>query len=74
MREQVQGSVWDKVFKISERVHPYQRVIAGPLHFFVSYVLAMKSHILGAAGMDIGAVFTATAVECHHHDFIASFV
>lgn len=65
MREQVQGSVWDKVFKISERGSSVSReLFAGATTFLcVSYVLAVNSAILGAAGMDVGAVFTATAVS-----------
>ena len=65
MREQVQGSVWDKVFKISERGSSVSReLFAGATTFLcVSYVLAVNPAILGAAGMDVGAVFTATAVS-----------
>ena len=65
MREQVQGSVWDKVFKISERGSSISReLFAGATTFLcVSYVLAVNPAILGAAGMDVGAVFTATAVS-----------
>ena len=65
MREQVQGSVWDKVFKISERGTSVSReLFAGATTFLcVSYVLAVNPAILGAAGMDVGAVFTATAVS-----------
>ena len=65
MREQVQGSVWDKVFKISERGSSVSReLFAGATTFLcVSYVLAVNPVILGAAGMDVGAVFTATAVS-----------
>ena len=65
MREQVQGSVWDKVFKISERGSSVSReLFAGTTTFLcVSYVLAVNPAILGAAGMDVGAVFTATAVS-----------
>ena len=38
--------------------------LLGLLHFLcVSYVLAVNPAILGAAGMDVGAVFTATAVS-----------
>ena len=65
MREQVQGSIWDKVFKISERGSSVLReLFAGATTFLcVSYVLAVNPAILGAAGMDVGAVFTATAVS-----------
>ncbi|PQL18973.1 guanine permease [Veillonella denticariosi JCM 15641] len=65
MREQVQGSVWDKVFKISERGSSVSReLFAGATTFLcVFYVLAVNPAILGAAGMDVGAVFTATAVS-----------
>lgn len=65
MREQVQGSVWDKVFKISERGSSVSReLFAGATTFLcISYVLAVNPAILGAAGMDVGAVFTATAVS-----------
>ena len=52
MREQVQGSVWDKVFKISERGSSVSReLFAGATTFLcVSYVLAVNPAILGAAG------------------------
>lgn len=65
MREQVQGSVWDKVFKISERGSSVSReLFAGATTFLcISYVLAVNPAILGVAGMDVGAVFTATAVS-----------
>ena len=57
--------IWDKVFKISERGSSVLReLFAGATTFLcVSYVLAVNPAILGAAGMDVGAVFTATAVS-----------
>ena len=65
MSEQVQRSTLDKLFKITERGSSVSReLFAGATTFLcVSYVLAVNPAILGAAGMDIGAVFTATAVS-----------
>lgn len=65
MSEQVQRSTLDKLFKITERGSSVSReLFAGATTFLcVSYVLAVNPAILGAAGMDVGAVFTATAVS-----------
>jgi len=65
MSAQVQRSTLDKLFKITERRSSVSReLFAGATTFLcVSYVLAVNPAILGAAGMDIGAVFTATAVS-----------
>ncbi len=65
MSEQVQCSTLDKLFKITERGSSVSReLFAGATTFLcVSYVLAVNPAILGAAGMDVGAVFTATAVS-----------
>ena len=62
MREQVQGSVWDKVFKISERGSSISReLFAGATTFLcVSYVLAVNPAILGASGFVVCAVFTSS--------------
>jgi len=65
MSAQVQRSTLDKLFKITERESSVSReLFAGATTFLcVSYVLAVNPAILGAAGMDVGAVFTATAVS-----------
>ena len=65
MSAQVQRSTLDKLFKITERGSSVSReLFAGATTFLcVSYVLAVNPAILGAAGMDVGAVFTATAVS-----------
>ena len=64
MREQVQGSVWDKVFKISERGSSVSReLFAGATTFLcVSYVLAVNPAILALPVWDVGAYSRATAV------------
>ena len=65
MSAQVQRSTLDKLFKITERGSSVSReLFAGATTFLcVSYVLAVNPAILGAAGMDVGSVFTATAVS-----------
>ena len=65
-----------KYSRFQNEAHPYREsYLRGPLHFLcVSYVLAVNPAILGAAGMDVGAVFTATAVSAIIMTFIASFV
>ncbi len=59
------GSLWDRMFRMTERGTTLGReFFAGCTSFLcVSYVLAVNPAILGAAGMDMGAVFTATAVS-----------
>lgn len=54
----------DKFFKLKERGTDVRtEFIAGITTFMtMAYILAVNPSILGAAGMDTGAVFTATAL------------
>lgn len=61
----------EKFFKMKERgTTPKIEIMAGLTTFMtMAYILAVNPNILGAAGMDTGAVFTATALA----SAIASF-
>ena len=60
MSEQVQHSTLDKLFKITDIGSSVSRVICWGYYILcVSHVLAVNPAILGAGGMDVGAVFTA---------------
>lgn len=61
----MEQSFWDKLFHLTDRGTTVSReIFAGATTFLcVSYVLAVNPMILSAAGMDAGAVFTATAVS-----------
>lgn len=63
--QQEQTAIWDKLFKVKERQSTVMReLFAGCTSFLcVAYILAVNPIILGEAGMDMGAVFTATAVS-----------
>jgi len=54
----------EKFFKLKEKSTDVKtEVIAGFTTFMtMAYILAVNPRILGAAGMDAGAVFTATAL------------
>lgn len=58
------NSFWDRKFNVTERGSTIKReIFAGITSFLcVSYVLAVNPIILGASGMNEGAVFTATAI------------
>lgn len=58
-------SFWDEKFSVSKRGSTVKReIFAGVTSFLcVSYVLAVNPIILGAGGMNEGAVFTATAIS-----------
>ena len=58
------NSFWDRTFNVTERGSTIKReIFAGITSFLcVSYVLAVNPIILGASGMNEGAVFTATAI------------
>ena len=56
----------EKVFKLSEnKTDAKTEILAGITTFMtMAYILAVNPSILSAAGMDSGAVFTATASGC----------
>lgn len=64
-KEQVSGGFWNSRFGLQERGTTIKReIFAGCTTFLcVSYILAVNPIILGASGMDAGAVFTATAIS-----------
>ena len=55
----------DKIFHLTERKTNVKTEIAAGITTFMTmaYILAVNPSILGEAGMDLGAVFTATAVS-----------
>ncbi len=55
----------DKIFHLTERKTNVKTEIAAGLTTFMTmaYILAVNPSILGETGMDLGAVFTATAVS-----------
>ena len=62
----------EKIFKLTEKgTTPKREIIAGVTTFLtMAYILAVNPDILSAAGMDGGAVFTATALSA----FVATLV
>ena len=56
----------EKVFKLKENHTDVKtEILAGITTFMtMAYILAVNPSILSAAGMDQGAVFTATALAC----------
>lgn len=62
----------DKLFKLSERGTSVKTEMAAGLTTFMTmaYILAVNPSVLGASGMDTGAIFTATALA----SAIASFL
>ena len=68
------GGFLERVFHLSEN-HTDVRteIVAGITTFMtMAYILAVNPSILGAAGMDSGAVFTATALAALIDAFTAS--
>ena len=63
--------MFEKVFKLKENNTTVKtEVVAGLTTFMtMAYILAVNPSILSAAGMDSGAVFTATAIS--HPAFIS---
>ena len=61
---ETQGGVLDRVFRLRERNTSVKtEVVAGVTTFVtMAYILAVNPMILGDAGMDKGAVFTATCL------------
>lgn len=64
MATKERGSFLDKTFRLSQnRTDVKTEVVAGITTFMTTaYILAVNPSVLGAAGMDHGAVFTATAL------------
>lgn len=62
----------DKLFKLNERGTSVKTEMAAGLTTFMTmaYILAVNPSVLGASGMDTGAIFTATALA----SAIASFL
>lgn len=56
----------DRLFRLSERGITVRTEMLAGLTTFVTaaYVLAVNPSVMSAAGMDSGAVFTATALVC----------
>jgi AGZA family xanthine/uracil permease-like MFS transporter len=61
----IESTLLEKTFHLSEQGTTVKREILAGLTTFVSmaYILFVNPSILGAAGMDKGAVFTATALS-----------
>ena len=59
-----EGEMLEKMFKLSEnKTDVKTEILAGITTFMtMAYILAVNPSILSAAGMDSGAVFTATAL------------
>lgn len=64
-----------KLFKLSEHGTTFKtEVLAGCITFLsMAYILAVNPSILSAAGMDSGAVFTATAVSAAAATLLMAF-
>ena len=65
----------EKIFKLKENETTVRtEIIAGITVFLaMAYILAVNPDMLSAAGMDKGAVFTATAVSAALATFIMGF-
>lgn len=66
----------EKIFRLKEnRTTPRTEILAGLTTFLaMSYILAVNPIILGGAGMDVGAIFTATCVAAIIGTLIMAFV
>lgn len=66
----------EKFFELKERgTNVKTEVMAGITTFMtMAYILAVNPIILGAAGMDVGAVFTATALASALATFLMAFL
>lgn len=66
----------EKLFKLQERgTNVRTEILAGITTFItMAYILAVNPNILSAAGMDNGAVFTATAIASAIATFIMAFL
>ena len=63
----------DKLFKLRERGTSVSREVIGGITTFLamSYILAVNPGILSAAGLEWGAIFTATAISLAMRENIA---
>ena len=66
----------EKIFKLSEHgTNVKTEILAGVTTFLaMAYILAVNPNYLSAAGMDAGAVFTATAVSAAIATFCMAFI
>ncbi len=66
----------EKFFKINERGSSISREVVGGITTFLAmaYILAVNPGILSGAGMDWGAVFTATAVSAAIATLVMGFI
>ena len=66
----------EKLFKLNERgTNVRTEIVAGVTTFLaMAYILAVNPGILSAAGMDMGAVFTATALSAAIATLVMAFV
>ena len=66
----------EKFFKLSERGTDIKTEIMAGLTTFMTmaYILAVNPAILGASGMDSGAIFTATAIASAFATFLMAFI
>ena len=66
----------EKFFELKERgTNVRTEIVAGITTFItMSYILAVNPLILGAAGMDAGAIFTATALASAFATFLMAFL
>ncbi len=68
-------NVWEKFFKLKEhQTDVKQELVAGLTTFMtIAYILVVNPQILGDAGMDADAVFTATAISAAIATFVMAF-
>ena len=66
----------EKFFKLSERGTDIKTEFMAGLTTFMTmaYILAVNPAILGASGMDSGAIFTATAIASAFATFLMAFI
>lgn len=72
----IESTLLEKTFHLSEQGTTVKRKILAGLTTFVSmaYILFVNPSILGAAGMDKGAVFTATALSAILRSVLMAFL
>ncbi|KAF0506989.1 NCS2 family permease [Pediococcus pentosaceus] len=72
----IENTLLEKTFHLSEQGTTVKREILAGLTTFVSmaYILFVNPSILGAAGMDKGAVFTATALSAILGSILMAFL
>lgn len=70
------SGIFDRLFHINESGSTVKRESMAGLTTFVSmaYILFVNPQVLGAAGMDKGAVFTATAISAAFGCFLMAFL